>query len=229
MGGPIILAVDTTEVGRAKEWVEATAPWIGTIKLGLEFFLANGAAGVTAVRESAPELKLFLDLKLHDIPNTVAGAVRAVADLEPDFLTVHASGGSAMIDAATKALPRGAITAVTLLTSLSEAETTQMGISGNSQDIVINWATRAVNAGARAIVASPHEVAALRASLSSQIRLITPGVRPLGATSGDQQRVATPEEALAWGADYVVIGRPITSGANPEEIGKNAERIFRSL
>ena len=229
MGGPIILAVDTTEVDRAKEWVEATAPWIGTIKLGLEFFLANGAAGVMAVRESAPELKLFLDLKLHDIPNTVAGAVRAVVNLKPDFLTVHASGGAAMIEAATRVLPAGAITAVTLLTSLSETEVAQMGISGNSQEIVINWAQRAVEAGARAIVASPHEVSALRATVPNHIRLITPGVRPLGAASGDQQRVATPEEALAWGADYVVIGRPITSGANVAEIGKNAERIFRSL
>lgn len=229
MKAPIVLAVDTTNVERAQSWVHATREHISVIKLGLEFYLANGAAGVQQVRSSAPDLKLFLDLKLHDIPNTVAGATAAVASLKPDFLTVHASGGEAMISAAAKALPDGAITAVTLLTSLSPETISQLGISGNSEEIVSQWAQIAVSAGAKAIVASPHEVKRLRSSLSGDIDVITPGVRPAGAESGDQARVATPEEALAWGASYVVIGRPITSGKTLEEIKRNAERISQAL
>lgn len=225
----IVLAVDTIDQSLASKWVEVTRSYIGVVKLGLEFFLANGSQGVQEVRKKAPELKLFLDLKLHDIPNTVAGAVRAVKDLEPDFLTVHASGGPSMIEAAVNALPNGAITAVTLLTSLSENEIKKLGISGNSHEIVIKWARIAVESGAKAIVASPHEVGALRAQLPAEITLITPGVRPEGAQLGDQARVATPTEALQWGADYVVIGRPITSGASLEEIALNAKRISESI
>lgn len=225
----IVLAVDTIDRSLASKWVEVTRSYIGVVKLGLEFFLANGSQGVQEVRKKAPELKLFLDLKLHDIPNTVAGAVRAVKDLEPDFLTVHASGGPSMIEAAVNALPNGAITAVTLLTSLSENEIKKLGISGNSHEIVIKWARIAVESGAKAIVASPHEVGALRAQLPAEITLITPGVRPEGAQLGDQARVATPTEAIRWGADYVVIGRPITSGVSLEEIALNAKRISESI
>lgn len=225
----IVLAVDTTDLEIAGQWVEATREHIAVIKLGLEFYLAHGSSGVENIRRKAPERKLFLDLKLHDIPNTVSGAVRAVASLEPHFLTVHASGGPSMIAAAAKALPGGAITAVTLLTSLSESEIGELGISGNSREIVIKWAKLAVDAGARAIVASPHEVSLLRSALPADITLITPGVRPLGSQSGDQSRVATPKEAVEWGADYVVIGRPITSGASLAEISLNAKRISQSI
>lgn len=225
----IVLAVDTIDQSLASKWVEVTRSYIGVVKLGLEFFLANGSQGVQEVRKKTPELKLFLDLKLHDIPNTVAGAVRAVKDLEPDFLTVHASGGPSMIEAAANALPNGAITAVTLLTSLSENEIKKLGISGNSHEIVIKWARIAVESGAKAVVASPHEVGALRAQLPAEITLITPGVRPEGAQLGDQARVATPTEAIRWGADYVVIGRPITSGVSLEEIALNAKRISESI
>lgn len=229
MKAPVALALDTTDQNLACQWIDVTREYISVMKLGLEFYLANGSAGVLHVRDSAPELKLFLDLKLHDIPNTVAGAVRSISTLEPDFLTVHASGGAAMIEAAAKALPHCAITAVTVLTSLNEEEISQLGISGNSQEIVIRWALRAVESGARAIVASPHEVAALRAALPAHITLITPGVRPAGSQVGDQARVATPKEALSWGADYVVIGRPITSGASLAEIAQNARDISCSL
>lgn len=229
MRAPIVLAVDTTDVERAREWVHATRESISIIKLGLEFFLAHGQSGVRYVREGAPELELFLDLKLHDIPNTVAGATRAIAEIQPDYLTVHAAGGESMISAAVGELPLGKITAVTLLTSLSEAEIEQLGITGSSSEIVNRWAQSAVRAGARAIVASPHEVRSLRASVPQEITLITPGVRPLGSAQGDQSRVATPEEAISWGANFVVIGRPITSGLTLKEIAENAARIAASF
>lgn len=229
MKAPIVLAVDTTDIAQAAAWVNATKESISVMKLGLEFYLAHGAVGVTEVRKHGKELKLFLDLKLHDIPNTVSGAVRSVALLQPDFLTVHAAGGAAMIEAAATALPSGSITAVTLLTSLSEEEIARLGISGNSQEIVLRWAIRAIDAGATSIVASPHEVKALREALPSHITLITPGVRPAGAAQGDQSRVATPAEAIEWGADYVVIGRPITSGDTLHQVAQNARDIAAAL
>lgn len=229
MRAPIVLAVDTTDIERARDWVQATRQSISIIKLGLEFFLAHGQSGITYVREAAPELELFLDLKLHDIPNTVAGATRAIAELKPDYLTVHASGGANMVSAAAAELPQGKITAVTLLTSLSEAEVADLGITGTPGEIVVRWAQAAVAAGARAIVASPHEVQSLRVSLPQEITLITPGVRPSGSAKGDQSRVATPEEATSWGANFVVIGRPITSGSTLKEIAENAARIASSF
>lgn len=229
MKAPIVLAVDTTDVAQAGAWVNATKESISVMKLGLEFYVAHGATGVTEVRKHGTELKLFLDLKLHDIPNTVSGAVKSVAHLQPDFLTVHAAGGAAMIEAAAAALPSGSITAVTLLTSLSEEEIAHLGISGNSQEIVLRWAIRAIDAGATSIVASPHEVKALREALPSHITLITPGVRPAGAAQGDQSRVATPAQAIEWGADYVVIGRPITSGDTLHQVARNARDIAEAL
>ena len=229
MKSPIVLAVDTTNLSQAQDWVHATKEFIGMFKLGLEFFLANGINGVERVKETAGEIPLFLDLKLHDIPNTVAGAARAISEIKPDFLTVHASGGTAMVSAAAHALPSTRITAVTVLTSLSLGDIEALGITGDSEEIVTRWAALSVAAGARAIVASPHEVVTLRKNLPGEISIITPGVRPAGAASGDQSRVATPQEAIGWGADYVVIGRPITSGGSLSEIAANAERIFCSL
>ena len=229
MKSPIVLAVDTTNLSQAQEWVQATREFIGMFKLGLEFFLANGVEGVERVKAVAGEIPLFLDLKLHDIPNTVAGAARAISEIKPDFLTVHASGGAAMVSAAADALPSTRITAVTVLTSLSLGDIQALGVTGEPGEIVTRWAALSVAAGARAIVASPHEVVTLRKHLSREITIITPGVRPTGAATGDQSRVATPQEAIGWGADYVVIGRPITSGGSLSEIAANAERIFCSL
>jgi orotidine-5'-phosphate decarboxylase len=229
MRAPIVLAVDTTDLERARTWVHAARESISIIKLGLEFFLSHGQSGVEYVRGAAPDLQLFLDLKLHDIPNTVAGATRAIAQIKPDYLTVHASGGAPMVSAAVAELPEGKVTAVTLLTSLSENEVSELGISGTPSEIVTKWALGSVSAGARAIVASAHEVKSLRALLPPEIVLITPGVRPRGSDKGDQSRVATPEEAILWGANFVVIGRPITSGATLEEITKNAARIASSF
>ncbi len=156
-----------------------------------------------------------MDLKLHDIPNTVSGAARSVAALAPTYLTVHASGGAAMVRAAVEALPETRVAGVTVLTSLSAHDLEAVGLRGPALDAVLRLAVLAVGAGARALVCSPHEVAAVRAEVGPEITLITPGVRPAGGDVGDQARVATPEQALADGADLLVIGRPITGAPDP--------------
>ena len=213
MKAPIAVALDAPDLDTARRWALATAPVVDTLKVGLEAYLRDGAAAVAAVRES--DARLFLDLKLHDIPNTVAGAARSIAAYEPDFLTVHASGGRAMIAAAAEALPHTRITAVTILTSLTADDLEEIGFAADPVSCVVRLAQLAVESGARAIVCSPQEVAAVRAAVPGDITLITPGVRPAGADLGDQQRVATPEQALADGADLVVIGRPITGASDP--------------
>jgi orotidine-5'-phosphate decarboxylase len=196
------------------------------MKIGLETYLRDGDQAVHAVREASGGRDVFLDLKLHDIPNTVAGAARSIAHLRPSFLTVHASGGSAMIAAAVQALPDTKITAVTILTSLDEAALAAIGMQGPALDAACRLAELAVAAGARAIVCSPQEVAAIRTRVPAEIVLITPGVRPAGAALGDQARVATPQRALADGADLLVIGRPITAAAEPAVA---AELLFNEL
>jgi orotidine-5'-phosphate decarboxylase len=223
--GPIALALDTAEISTAVQWVAATGAFIRTAKVGLELFCAEGPGAVEKVRAAA-DVEIFLDLKLHDIPATVAGAARAVSGLAPDYLTVHAGGGPAMVAAAAQALPETKITAVTVLTSLSAADLDQLGVAGPPQAAVRRLARLAVDAGARAIVCSPQEVAAVRAEVGPAVTLITPGVRPAGAAHDDQARVATPEQALADGADLVVIGRPITGAADP---GEAAAAIAASL
>ncbi|HCK79456.1 MAG TPA: orotidine-5'-phosphate decarboxylase, partial [Actinobacteria bacterium] len=157
------------------------------------------------------------DLKLHDIPNTVAGAAAAVADLTPDILTVHASGGPEMIRAAVDKLPQTLVAGVTVLTSLSAQDLDLLGVAGTPIDTVRRWAAMAVAAGAKALVCSPAEVAAVRGEVGEAIMLITPGVRPVGADAGDQRRIATAPQALADGADLLVIGRPITAAPDPAQ------------
>lgn len=212
---PITVALDAPDVATAASWASDVAPYVSTLKIGLEFYLASGAAGVRLVRSAAPQCGLFLDLKLHDIPNTVAGACRAIAELEPDFLTVHALGGEAMIAAAAKSLPVAHVTAVTVLTSMSESDLRAVGLDATPRDAVLRLAELAVSAGATALVCSPQEVAAVRVAVGADIVLITPGVRPTGSATGDQQRVATPSQAIADGADLIVVGRPITWAADP--------------
>lgn len=207
---PIAVALDAPRLDVAVAWAEAVSPAVSHLKVGLESYLRDGAHGVRAVRAAAGACSLFLDLKLHDIPATVAGACRSVSELRPDILTVHASGGPAMVAAAAQALPDTAIAAVTILTSLSARDLTELGYAGNPEDCVVRLARSAVAAGARALVCSPNEVAMVRAAVGEDVLLITPGVRPAGAHVHDQQRVATPEQALADGADLLVIGRPIT-------------------
>lgn len=216
---PIAVALDAPDLRTLSEWAAAVAPHVSTLKVGLETYLRDGRAAVEAARTSAPQAALFLDLKLHDIPATVSGAARAVADLRPDFLTVHASGGPAMVAAAAEALPGTRVVAVTVLTSLTTDDLRRLDLLGpdcsSAGDLAVRLAVAAVDAGAGAIVCSPEEVGAVRSALAGRdVVLITPGVRPAGADAGDQRRVATPREALDRGADLLVIGRPITGAGD---------------
>lgn len=225
--GPIAVALDAPDLATAQHWAEQVAPSVTMLKVGLQTYLRDGAAGVRAIQQAAGgQCGLFLDLKLHDIPNTVAGAARSVAHLEPALLTVHASGGPAMVEAAARALPDTLITAVTVLTSLTDADVQAIGWTGDPREAVLRLASLAVAAGARALVCSPQEVAEVRALVGPDIVLVTPGVRPTGADLGDQSRVATPQQALAAGADLLVIGRPITAA---DDIRLTAQQISASL
>lgn len=211
---PIVLAVDTPELATAIEWVKATQDYVSVFKLGLEFFLTFGSEGVKVI-QSVTDSDIFLDLKLHDIPHTVSGAAKAVSNLAPRFLTVHASGGAAMIKAAVEASPKTYITGVTILTSLSEEDVSHIGFKHNALDSAVGLAKIAVAAGAGAIVCSPLEIAAIRAAVGSTPIIITPGVRPADShPTDDQIRTMTPKAAISLGANFVVIGRPITQSWN---------------
>jgi orotidine-5'-phosphate decarboxylase len=209
---PIAIALDSCEIEDLREWIAQTREIVSTLKIGLETFYRIGADAIDLVRESGCDL--FLDVKLHDIPNTVAGAAAALARYSPKYLTVHASGGPEMVRAACAALPETYITAVTVLTSLDDQILREVGICTPAQETVLRQAASAVEAGARAIVCSPHEVARVRSEVGADIVLITPGVRPAGAAPDDQKRVMTPFEALSAGADLLVIGRPVTGAVN---------------
>ena len=222
----VILALDFSDMASTVEMINLTKEHIGIYKLGLEFYLAHGKSGVKEIQSRFTDIEVFLDLKLHDIPNTVAGACRSVADLNPKFLTVHASGGSKMISAASSTLPKVEITAVTILTSLDKEQMVAMGLNENIENLTLSLAKNAVNSGARAIVSSPQEVSLLRKHLGEKVTLITPGVRPSGAERDDQERIMTPREAIEAGADFVVIGRPITKASDPKQA---AEAITASL
>ncbi|MHB1164579.1 MAG: orotidine-5'-phosphate decarboxylase, partial [Candidatus Nanopelagicales bacterium] len=201
---PIAVALDAPDLATVSQWSALLAGTVSTVKIGLEVYCRDGAAAVHAARaaaEPAGGIDLFLDLKLHDIPATVAGACHAVAALRPDYLTVHAAGGAEMVAAAAGALPGTAITAVTVLTSLDDSCLDAIGLAGPSRSAAVRLALLATAAGARAIVCSPQEVAAVRAAVGPAITLVTPGVRPPGAGRDDQRRVATPAQALRDGAD----------------------------
>ena len=222
---PVAVALDAPDIDVAAHWATLVTPYVSTVKIGLELYLRYGPAVVATVRGGSG-VQVFLDLKLHDIPNTVAGAARAVSKLRPEILTVHAAGGADMIKAAVEAAPDALVAGVTLLTSMGDKDLAELGIDGTVSDAVRRMAGLAVAAGARGLVCSPQEVAAVRAEVGPDILLITPGIRPAGATSDDQARVATPEEALKAGADLLVIGRPITKAADP---GAAAAAIAVSL
>ena len=228
MRSPIILALDADEISKAADWINATKDSIDIYKVGLEFFLKFGASGIAELRKNG-DFEIFLDLKLHDIPNTVANSVKSISQLKPKFLTVHASGGREMVSAAALADPSIAITAVTILTSLSNEELGELGFASNAEQSAVALAKIAVTAGARAIVCSPFEAGAIRSAVGDGVTLITPGVRPVGSAAGDQKRFMTPAQAIEAGANYLVIGRPITGQPSLDAMADAAAAILKSI
>jgi orotidine-5'-phosphate decarboxylase len=214
---PVYVALDTTDIDYARQLAERVRGSVGGLKLGLEFFNAHGPDGVRSFEGCG--LPIFLDLKLHDIPNTVAGAARAAASLGVSLLNVHAQGGSAMMRAALEAAksvsPSTKVIAVTILTSLSDADLLSIGMIPAIADQVVRLATLARQCGLDGVVCSAHEIARLRKELGPDILLVVPGIRPAGSALGDQRRVMGPTEALDAGADILVIGRPITAASDP--------------
>ena len=210
---PIFVAIDTPDVHRAAALSRSVLGLAGGVKLGLEFFCANGHEGVLRIAEH--ELPIFLDLKLHDIPNTVEKAVQALAPLAPAVLTVHAAGGRAMLAAAKAAAPpETKVVAVTVLTSLDTVDLAEAGVIGSPAEQVRRLAELAREAGVDGIVCSGAEVAAAKADWPDGF-FVVPGVRPAGADVADQKRIVTPRQALAEGASILVIGRPITAAVDP--------------
>jgi orotidine-5'-phosphate decarboxylase len=212
---PLIAALDTADLSRAERWAAALEPYCGLLKLGLEFFCAHGPSGVGLIRHP-----VFLDLKLHDIPATVAAAVRALGPVAPAMITLHAAGGAAMIGAAREAAEAMAgrrikLLAVSVLTSLDAAGLSQTGVSGPAAEQVLRLARLALEAGADGLVCSGQEVAMLREAFGAGPLLVVPGIRPAGAARDDQARVSAPRDAMAAGASYIVVGRPITRAADP--------------
>lgn len=221
MPARILLALDTPDVETARAQVRSAGDAIDGIKLGLEFFVANGPAGIAAViGAGAAARPLFLDLKLHDIPNTVAGAVHSALALKPLLLTVHAGGGPAMLRAASDAAAnagslRPLIIAVTVMTSLDDSDLSAVGQLPPVRDQAKRLALLARQQGCDGIVCSAHEIEAIRRECGPAFKLVVPGLRPAAGDVGDQKRVMTPGEATRLGADYLVIGRPITAAADP--------------
>jgi len=224
MTSPIFVALDTPDLSRAQRLAAAARPHVGGIKLGLEFFAANGPGGVRGL--AVEGLPIFLDLKLHDIPNTVAKAVAALCPLRPAVLTVHAAGGKAMLEAARAAAPPDTkVVAVTVLTSLDQGDLAAIGVTGAPDEQVRRLAELTRAAGCDGIVCSGAEVGAAKAAWGDGY-FVVPGVRPAGSDTADQKRVMTPADALAAGASMLVIGRPITGAADPAAA---AQAIVASL
>jgi orotidine-5'-phosphate decarboxylase len=210
----ICAALDFPSFAAAEGFARQVAPHVGMLKVGLELFVAEGPPAVRAA--AALGRPVFLDLKLHDIPNTVEGAARSAAASGAALLTVHASGGAEMVRAAVRGAGGNVrVLAVTVLTSLDAGALDAIGLSGPTEAAVVRLAKLAVDAGAGGLVCSPHEVAAVRAAVGPGPLLVVPGVRPPGAAKGDQARVATPAEAVRAGADVIVVGRPLRDAADP--------------
>jgi len=224
---PIFVAIDTQDATRATEIAKAVRGHAGGLKLGLEFFSAQGPAGVRRIAEFG--LPIFLDLKLHDIPNTVARAVEALAPLEPAILTVHAAGGHEMLLAAKRAAPPSTkVVAVTLLTSLDAADLADLGIDRSPAEQVARFAWVARDAGIDGIVCSGEEVAGAHGAWPDGC-LVVPGIRPHGADVGDQKRVVTPAKAIDDGASVLVIGRPITAAPDPAHALMDIQRSLSQI
>lgn len=231
---PIICAIDTQDVADATALAREVMPHVGAVKLGLEFFTANGAAGVKQITQLG--VPLFLDLKFHDIPNTVSKAIAATAGMNMFMMTVHTSGGHHMLRAAIEASDRVAqvtgkerplVIGVTLLTSLDQDDISLIGFNATVQEQVLRLADLAQCAGLDGVVCSPFEIAAIRKACGTDLTLVVPGIRPDGAAADDQKRTLSAKEALARGADYLVIGRPITEAPNRAEAAKTIAKSIR--
>lgn len=230
---PILVAIDTRDTDLATSLSRSLAGAIGGIKLGLEFFNANGPAGVAEV--AGEHGNLFLDLKYHDIPNTVAGAVRAAVKMRPMILNVHAAGGAAMMRAAQEAaadeaallgIKKPKVIAVTVLTSMDDRDLNEVGQQGSAADQVLRLARLSRKSGLDGVVCSAREIAAVRRECGARFTIVVPGIRPAGAAAGDQKRTMTPREALDAGADWLVIGRPITGASDPVAAARGILREF---
>lgn len=230
---PVFCAIDTVGVEAATVLARQIKPHVGGIKLGLEFFCANGRDGYARVAEVG--LPIFLDLKFHDIPNTVAGAIRAVAPLAPSILTIHTQGGPEMMRRAAEAAREEAdkagvkaptVVGVTVLTSMDDDDLTAIGVPDAPDTQVSRLAALADKCGLDGIVCSPKEIALVREVVRTDFKLVVPGIRPKGITKGDQKRVTTPVDALSAGADVLVIGRPITQA---NDVSAAAAAILDSL
>jgi orotidine-5'-phosphate decarboxylase len=226
---PIFCAIDTPDLGKAEKLAAQLRGRVHGLKLGLEFFSALGAVGYKKI--AAGGAPVFLDVKLHDIPNTVAGVVNSLLALKPVFLTLHASGGEAMMKAAAEAAAKAGasrpkLLGVTVLTSLDASDLAAIGQDENTSQQVMRLAKLAKQSGLDGVVCSPEEVKALRAALGPDFILMVPGIRPAWAAANDQKRFMTPREAMQAGASYLVIGRPITEADDP---AKAAERIMAEL
>lgn len=221
MSTRLYVALDTPDLAKAKALAQRVRNHVGGLKLGLEFFMANGRAGVREMADIG--LPIFLDLKLHDIPNTVAKAIQALRPLEPAILTVHASGGRAMMEDAKAAAPTGTkVVAVTVLTSLDGSDLTSIGLTADPHDQVVRLTELAREAGIDGVVCSGEEVKAARKAWPQGF-FVVPGVRPANGPVGDQKRVVTPRAALDAGASILVVGRPITQAADPDAAARAIE------
>ncbi|KYH32551.1 orotidine-5'-phosphate decarboxylase [Neomoorella mulderi] len=233
----IIVALDVPDLAAGEKLVDQLFPYVGMFKVGLEFYTAAGPAAIRMIKERGG--KVFADLKLHDIPNTVAGATRALVRLGVDMLNVHAAGGRSMMEAAAAAAreeaaavgrPAPVLIAVTVLTSLDgEALRHEVGIEREVEEQVVRWARLARDSGLDGVVASPREIRAIREACGPEFVIVTPGVRPAGADLGDQRRVMTPAAALQEGASYLVIGRPITAAPDPAAAARAIEREMEGI
>jgi orotidine-5'-phosphate decarboxylase len=219
MTSPVFCPIDVPDLAAAQDMSRKVAPHVGGLKLGLEFFVANGPSGVREIAKLGKPI--FLDLKLHDIPNTVAGAVRSAAELGIEYLTIHTSGGPAMLKAAAEAAAgRVKLLGVSVLTSLDDADLVVVGQQGPVATQVGRLAKLAQECGLDGLICSPVEIALVRMCCGTGFTLMVPGIRPPGSDAGDQKRVMTPAEAMKAGADWLVIGRPITAAPDPAEAAR---------
>ncbi len=222
----LVLPLDVPDLDSARRWIDRLGDEVGVFKVGLQLYTAAGPAAVEAVHAAGADC--FLDLKLHDIPATMAHAVAAASDLGVAYLTVHAAAGPAAMRAITKAAGATRLLAVTVLTSMDASELEAIGLQGSSEEAVLRLARVATESGVSGLVCSPHECATLRGALGVDPLLMVPGIRPAGAALGDQRRAATPETAISSGADMLVVGRPIRNADDPVEAARSVVAEIQS-